>query len=145
MKASNILVNKIKEFEGFSAKPYKADKSEKYLTIGYGHYGADVKATMTVTKDSAEKLLRKDLAVYENYVNKLGVAKTQGQFDALVDFSYNLGCNSLGTSTLLKRIKAKASEKLIRDEFKKWVYCGGKKLSGLVTRRQWEADRYFIK
>ena len=145
MKASNILINKIKEFESFSAKPYKADKSEKYLTIGYGHYGADVKATMTVTKDSAEKLLRKDLVVYENYVNKLGVAKTQGQFDALVDFSYNLGCNALGTSTLLKRIKAKASEKLIRDEFKKWVYCGGKKLGGLVTRRQWEADRYFSK
>ena len=145
MKASNILINKIKEFEKFSAKPYKADKSEKYLTIGYGHYGADVKATMTITKDSAEKLLRKDLIVYENYVNKLGVAKTQGQFDALVDFSYNLGCTALGTSTLLKRIKAKASEKLIRAEFARWVHCNGKKLGGLVTRRQWEADRYFSK
>lgn len=145
MKASSILINKMKEFEGFSAKPYKADKSEKYLTIGYGHYGADVKAAMRVTKDSAEKLLRKDLVTYENYVNKLGVAKTQGQFDALVDFSYNLGCNSLGGSTLLKRIKANASETLIRAEFKKWVYCGGKRLTGLVTRREWEADRYFSK
>ena len=145
MKASNILINKLKEFEGFSAKPYKADKSEKYLTIGYGHYGVDVKPTMTVTRDSAEKLLRKDLVTYEKYVNKLCVAKTQGQFDALVDFCYNLGCGSLGNSTLLKRIKAKASEALIRAEFNKWVYCGGKKLSGLVARRQWEADRYFSK
>ena len=145
MKASDILVNKIKEFEGFSPKPCKADKSEKYLTIGYGHYGADVKANMTITKEAATTLLRKDLAISENYVNKLGVSKTQGQFDALVDFSYNLGCNALGTSTLLKRIKAKASEALIRAEFNKWVYCGGKKLSGLVTRRQWEADRYFAK
>lgn len=143
MKASDILINKLKEFEGFSAKPYKADKSEKYLTIGYGHYGADVKVTMTVTKDSAEKLLRKDLVTYENYINKLRVAETQGQFDALVDFCYNLGCNALGSSNLLKRIKAKASEKLIRAEFNRWVYCGGKKLTGLVTRRQWEADRYF--
>lgn len=145
MKASNILINKMKEFEGFSAKPYKADKSEKYLTIGYGHYGADVKSTMTVTKDSAEKLLRKDLVTYENYVNKLGVAKTQGQFDALVDFCYNLGCNALGGSTLLKRIKAGASKSLIIAEFKRWVYCNGKQLSGLVTRREWEAGRYFSK
>lgn len=145
MKASNILIEKIKEFEGFSSKPCKADKSERYLTIGYGHYGADVKANMTITKEAATALLRKDLAVSENYVNKLGVTKTQGQFDALVDFCYNIGCGSLGGSTLLKKIKSHASEKEIRTEFAKWKYCGGKVLPGLVKRRQWEADRYFAK
>lgn len=145
MKASNILIEKIKEFEGFLSKPYKADKSEKYLTIGYGHYGADVKANMTITKEAATALLRKDLQGAESYVNKLGVVKTQGQFDALADFCYNLGSGALGSSTLLKKIKARASEKEIRAEFAKWVYCGGKVLPGLVKRRQWEANRYFAK
>ena len=145
MKASNILIEKIKVFEGFSAKPCRADKSEKYLTIGYGHYGKDVKLNMTITKEAAEALLRKDLQVAENYVTKLNVVKKQQEFDALVDFCYNLGCASLGSSTLLKKIKAHASEKEIRAEFKRWVHCGGKVLPGLVKRRQWEADRFFAK
>lgn len=145
MRASDILINKIKEFEGFSPKPCKADKSEKYLTIGYGHYGADVKPRMTITKEAATILLRKDLQTAENYVNKLGVAKTQGQFDALVDFCYNLGCGALGNSTLLRKIKVKDSEKAIRAEFGRWIYCGGKILPGLVKRREWEANRYFSK
>lgn len=145
MKASNILIEKIKVFEGFSAKPYKADKSEKYLTIGYGHYGKDVKLNMTITKEAAEALLRKDLQVAENYVTKLNVVKKQQEFDALVDFCYNLGSSSLGSSTLLKKIKAHASEKEIRAEFKRWIHCGGKVLPGLVERRQWEADRFFSK
>lgn len=145
MKASDILINKIKEFEGFSSKPCKADKSEKYLTIGYGHYSAEVKPSMTITKEDATILLKKDLAIFENYVNKLGVIKTQGQFDALVDFCYNLGCVSLKNSTLLKKIKTNSSENEIRKEFAKWVHCGGKVLPGLIKRRQWEADRYFSK
>lgn len=145
MKASNILIEKIKEFEGFSSKPCKADKSEKYLTIGYGHYGADVKPNMSITKEAATTLLRKDLQVAENYVTKLNVAKNQQQFDALADFCYNLGCNALGGSTLLKKIKAHATEKEIRAEFAKWVHCGGKVLPGLVKRRQWESNRYFSK
>ena len=145
MKASDILMEKIKELEGFMPKAGKAAKSEKYLTIGYGHYGADVKPGMTITKEAATTLLRKDLLAAEGYVAKLGVAKTQGQFDALTDFCYNLGGGALGSSALLKKIKANAPEKEIRAEFAKWVHCGGKVLPGLVKRRQWEADRYFSK
>lgn len=145
MKASDILIEKIKEFEGFMPKAGKAAKSEKYLTIGYGHYGADVKPGLTVTKEAATTLLRKDLQGAEGYVSKLGVAKVQGQFDALVDFCYNLGSGALGSSTLLKKVKANAPEKEIRAEFAKWVHCGGKVLPGLAKRRQWEADRYFGK
>lgn len=143
MKSSTTLIERIKDFEGFTSKPYKADKSEQYLTIGYGHYGADVKAGMTVTKEQATQLLHRDLATSEAFVNKLGVCKTQGQFDALVDFAYNLGTGSLASSTLLKRIKARASEKEIRLQFLRWVYCGGKVLPGLVKRRNWEANRFF--
>lgn len=145
MKASDVLIEKIKEFEGFMPKSSKAAKSEKYLTIGYGHYGADVKPGMTITKEAATALLRKDLQTAESYVTKLNAVSTQPRFDALVDFCYNLGSTALGNSTLLRKVRANSSEKEIRAEFSKWVHCGGKVLPGLVRRRQWEADRFFSK
>ena len=47
--------------------------------------------------------LRRDLAEYEAFVDKLGVTERQNKFDALVDFAYNLGCDALAGSTLLKK------------------------------------------
>jgi lysozyme len=67
----------------------------------------------------------------------------QNQFDALVSFAYNLGVGNLKSSTLLKKVNANPSDPTIRDEFMKWVNGGGKKLPGLVKRRQAEADLYF--
>ena len=64
-----------------------------------------------------------------------------------VDFAYNLGCDALEGSTLLKKIRACAPDAEVRAEFMKWVYAtvAGKKrkLEGLVKRRKWEADRFF--
>ena len=145
MKASNLLIEKIKTFEGFSAKPCKAYKTEKYLTIGYGHYGPDVKPHMTITPDAATELLRRDLVSAERYVTKLNVCRNQFEFDALCDFCYNLGSAQLASSTLLKKVRARASEAEIRTEFAKWVHCGKKVLPGLIKRRQWEADWFFKK
>ena len=51
----------------------------------------------------------------------------------------------LASSTLLRKIRAGASESEIRNEFSRWVYSNGVKLNGLVKRRQWEADRFFEK
>lgn len=135
----------IKQFEGLRTKAYKPVSSEKYYTIGYGHYGADVKWNMTITEQQAEELLRKDIAKFQSYVNNLGVCKRYSEFASIVDFVFNLGTNALATSTLLKKIRAKASEAEIRYQFSRWVYSGGKKLPGLVKRRAWEADRYFDK
>ena len=145
MKSSDLLIRKIKEFEGLSLKAYKPVPTEKFYTIGYGHYGADVKANQVITEKEAESLLRKDLEKFEAYVNKLDVCKKQFQFDALVDFSFNLGTAALGRSTLLKYIRAKKPEQYIREEFAKWVNSKGMRLKGLVIRRQWEADRYYGK
>lgn len=153
MKASGTLIGKIKEFEGFRSKAYRATPSEKYLTIGYGHYGADVKQHMTITRDAATELLRKDLVRFEKYVTGLNVARSQFEFDALVDFCYNLGTDALEGSTLLKKIRAAHSTTVetaahkedIKKEFMKWVYAEGKKLAGLVRRREWEAERFFTK
>ena len=145
MKSSDLLIRKIKEFEGLSLKAYKPVPTEKFYTIGYGHYGADVKANQVITEKEAESLLRKDLEKFEAYVNKLDVCKRQGQFDGLVSFSFNLGTAALGRSTLLKYIRANKAEQYIRGEFAKWVNSGGVPLRGLKIRRQWEADRYYGK
>ena len=145
MKSSDLLIRKIKEFEGLSLKAYKPVPTEKFYTIGYGHYGADVKANQVITEKEAESLLRKDLEKFEDYVNKLDVCKRYSEFASLTDFAFNLGTAALGRSTLLKYIRQGKPEQYIREEFAKWVNSKGMRLKGLVIRRAWEADRYFGK
>lgn len=140
MKVSKLLIEKIKEFEGFSSFAYVCPGGK--WTVGYGHVRGVTKGRI-VTEREADELLREDLMQYERCVNELDVAQTQGQFDALVDFAFNLGCESLRGSTLLAKIRAGAPCSDIRAEFMRWVYAGGQVMKGLVQRRQWEADRYF--
>ena len=142
MKSSELLINKIIEFEGCKLTAYKCPAG--VWTIGVGHTKG-VKQGQAITEAQAMTLLKGDLLPCENYVNNLGVCKTQGQFDALVDFTFNLGTAALGRSTLLKYIRQGKAEQYIRGEFAKWVKSGGKTLAGLVKRRAWEADRYFGK
>ena len=142
MKSSELLLNKIIDFEGCKLTAYKCPAG--VWTIGVGHTKG-VKQGQTITEAQAMSLLKGDLLPCENYVNNLGVCKTQGQFDSLVSFSFNLGTAALGRSTLLKYIRAKKPEQYIREEFAKWVNSKGMRLKGLVIRRQWEADRYYGK
>ena len=142
MKSSELLLNKIIDFEGCKLTAYKCPAG--VWTIGVGHTKG-VKQGQTITEAQAMSLLKGDLLPCENYVNNLGVCKTQGQFDALVDFAFNLGTAALGRSTLLKYIRAKKPEQYIREEFGKWVNSKGMRLKGLVIRRQWEVDRYYGK
>ena len=142
MKSSELLLNKIIEFEGCKLTAYKCPAG--VWTIGVGHTKG-VKQGQTITKAQAISLLKGDLLPCENYVNNLGVCKTQGEFDAIVDFAFNLGTAALGRSTLLKYIRAKKPEQYIREEFAKWVNSKGMRLKGLVIRRAWEADRYYGK
>ena len=141
MRASDILINKLKEFEGLRTEAYY--DAAGVLTIGYGHTGPDVRPGDVISKYWAEHLLKADLFDTERAVDQLGVAKTQGQFDALVSFAYNLGFYKLKTSAMLKTIREGGNRNAIRKEFKRWVYGGGKPLPGLVKRREWEADRFF--
>lgn len=143
-EASEILIKAIKIFEGYRSAAYKDAKG--VWTIGYGHTGDSkrgyVRQGQKCTEAKAEEWLRKDIAIATAYVNKQGCCKTQGQFDALVDFAYNLGTGNLGRSTLLKKVKHGAPVAQVQAEFRKWVYSGGKILQGLVRRRNWEAIRY---
>ena len=142
MKSSELLLNKIIDFEGCKLTAYKCPAG--VWTIGVGHTKG-VKQGQTISEAQAMSLLKGDLLPCENYVNNLGVCKNQGQFDALVDLCFNLGTGALGRSTLLKFIRQGKAEQYIRGEFAKWVKSGGKTLAGLVKRRAWEADRYFGK
>ena len=142
MKSSDLLLNKIIDFEGCKLTAYRCPAG--VWTIGVGHTRG-VKQGQKITEAQAISLLKGDLLPCENYVNNLGVCKTQGQFDALVDFCFNLGTGALGRSTLLKFIRQGKAEQYIRGEFAKWVKSGGKTFAGLVKRRAWEADRYFGK
>ena len=141
MEASEVLIEKLKEFEGFRRDAYRDEAG--VLTIGYGHTGKDVREGDRLTTYNAEQLLMIDLQEHEAAVRRLHVARTQGQFDALVSFAFNLGIERLQGSTLLKVIRHGGSHDQIQREFKRWVYAGGKKLRGLERRRAWEARRFF--
>ena len=97
---------------------------------------------MRINEEKAEELLKRDLFFVEKFVNGIPKVRTQGQFDALVSFTYNVGVGKLKRSTLLKKIMHDAPTAEIQREFMKWVYSGGKKLDGLVRRRRWEAQRW---
>lgn len=139
MEASKTLIEKIKEFEGFSNTAYTCPAG--VWTCGFGHT-KNVTATTTCTRQEAEKWLRQDLIPAVKYVNTIPEIDTQGKFDAVVDFIYNLGEQNFKSSTLYKKIKSQAKTSEIVAEFKCWVYGGGKKLPGLVKRREWESKRW---
>ena len=130
MQISENGLKLIEQFEGLRLTAYKASRRDKYYTIGYGHYGADVKQGMTITEAQAEAYLRQDVAEAEAAVNKYsGYGWNQNQFDALVSFAYNVG-NIDGLTNNGKRSVAEISAKL-----PEYVYSGGVKQAGLVRRR----------
>lgn len=138
-RASDTLIQAVKQFEGLRLKAYRCPAG--IWTIGYGHTRG-VKAGQQITRAQADSLLVGDLLPFVQYVNRLGVCKTQGQFDALVDFAYNLGTAALGSSTLLQRIRINADDATICKEFRRWVHSGGKVLAGLKKRREWECEQW---
>lgn len=142
LRVSNLLIKKLKEFEGLRLVAYKPTKAERWYTIGYGHSAGDVRAGMRINEEKAEELLRRDLFFVEKFVNGIPKVQTQGQFDALVSFTYNVGVGNLKKSTLLKKIMHDAPTAEIQREFMKWVYSGGKRMDGLVKRRRWESERW---
>ena len=140
MKVSENLMTQLMVMEGLSLEAY--EDCAGVPTIGYGHT-KDVKMGDRISKYWAKELLKDDVREVEQQVQALNVAQTQGQFDALVSFTFNLGIGRLKSSTLLKVIREGGSKNAIKKEFKRWVYAGGKRLRGLERRREWEAKRFF--
>lgn len=140
MKVTDNLMTQLMVMEGLSLEAY--EDCAGVPTIGYGHT-KDVKMGDRISKYWAKELLKDDVREVEQQVQALNVAQTQGQFDALVSFTFNLGIGRLKSSTLLKVIREGGSMSAIKKEFKRWVYAGGKRLRGLERRREWEAKRFF--
>lgn len=137
MKISDNGVNLIKHFEGFVHYVYK--DAAGHPTIGYGHLIKSGEKFTSITKKEGIMLLKNDLIQFENGINRLvRVPLTQGEFDALVSFAFNLGNGALQRSTLLMKLN-RLEYGDAADEFTRWVYAGGRRLKGLVRRR--EAER----
>ena len=136
MKTSIKGINLIKEFEGLRLCAYKATPSEKYYTIGYGHYSADVTPNMTITKAEAESMLTRDLAWAERAVGDIGLYLTQNEFDALVSFTFNLGTGNL------KKLTKGRNKTEIADAMLLYNKAGGKELAGLTRRRKAERSLF---
>jgi len=129
----------IKGFEGLRLSAYQ--DSAGVWTIGYGHTG-NVQPGDRITQAQADDLLQKDTAWAQQAVrDQVKVPLSQGQFDALTSFTFNLGAGALEKSTLLKKLNA-GDYAGAQAEFGKWVHAGGEVLQGLVRRRAAEADLF---
>lgn len=132
MRISQRGLDLIKEFEGLRLSAYICPAGVP--TIGYGTT-AGVKIGQTITKDRAEELLRADVAAFERHVLRLvKVPLTQGQFDALVAFVYNIGAGAFEKSTMLRQLNAGLYADAAQ-QFDRWNQAGGKVLAGLTRRR----------
>ncbi|CAB4195801.1 COG3772 Phage-related lysozyme (muraminidase) [uncultured Caudovirales phage] len=142
---SPACIGLVKLFEGFRANVYECPAG--IPTIGYGSTrGSDGQpltlAAPSVTEDEAVALLARDLGGAARSVLRLiSVPLTDGQFDALADFVYNLGGGALQRSTLRAKVN-RGEHDGIPAEFMKWVRGGGRVLPGLVKRRAAEVRMY---
>ena len=139
MKYSSSGMQLTEKFEGCSLKAYQDITG--VWSIGYGHTSGVV-AGQTCTQEQAEQWLAEDMAWAEKCVNnEVHVPLTQGEFDAVCDFIFNLGVGSFEHSTLLRLINAGDYESA-SQEFDKWDKAGGKVVAGLLRRRQAETDEF---
>ena len=95
-----------------------------------------------ITQAEATELLCKDVRIAERAVLRLiSVPLTDGQFDALVSFTFNLGAGALQRSTMRRKVN-RGQHEAVPAELMKWVWADGKRLPGLVRRRRLESNFY---
>lgn len=115
------------------------------LTLGWGHTNANgrkIRDGDVWTQGECDAALRQDLAVSERGVRRrVKVELTQGQFDALVSFTFNCGEGALARSGLLRAVNVKDFDHAA-EQFAPWNRGGGKVLKGLVRRRAAEAELF---
>lgn len=121
-----------KKFEGCSLQAYQDIAG--VWTNGYGNTHGVVPGS-TITLDQAQDDLASNIRGSEYVVNRVVVVPlTQNQFDALVDFVYNLGAGNFQGSTLLRLLNS-GDYVGASNEFPKWNHSGGHIIDGLTRRR----------
>jgi len=150
---SDACICLIQHFEGLRLDAYW-DAAGGVWTIGFGHTG-NVAQGQRITREAALDLLAQDIHAAQTLVRQAcaAVDLTQGQFDALVSFVFNVGAGRRNVkpgfayllngkpSTLLTKLRT-GDTTGAADEFLKWVYAGGKRLPGLVRRRRAERELF---
>lgn len=133
----------IKSFEGYSPDAYRDPIG--IWTIGFGSiWGMDGKRVtgdhQTISKLTAQALLRREVANSGRACRRLVGTDilNNNQFSACVSFVYNLGSGSFKASTL-RRLILRHDLGSAEGQFSRWVFAGGRKLKGLIRRR--EAER----
>lgn len=145
MKPSENAYQLIRTFEGLRCKAYKATPSEKYYTIGYGHYGPDVKRNQYITVKEAERLLQEDVETFCNRLNEITWLEQQ-HFDALCSLIYNIGWYNFRRNYIWWVFKDCYQTTTLLDCARRmtlYVRAGGQVLLGLQRRRCMEAN-YFL-
>ncbi|KAK3293582.1 lysozyme-like domain-containing protein [Chaetomium fimeti] len=144
-KSNSATVDLIGKSEGFSSKVYNDPAG--YPTVGYGHLCtkakcAEIKYKIPLSVSDGKKLLADDMKKFEKCITAMLTSKAVlnlNQYGALVSWSFNVGCGAAQGSSLIKRLnKGENVNKVLSNELPKWVHAGGKKLPGLVTRRNRE-------
>lgn len=143
-RALELSCDLTRTFEGFSATPYLCPAG--VWTIGYGStFYLDGRRVMPtdspISRETADRLLM--AVMRRQYLASVlalcpGAVRPQ-QIAALADFAYNLGVGRLRTSTLRKRVNSGQWD-MVPAELRKWVYGGGRRLPGLVRRREAEIN-----
>jgi len=124
-------------FEGFRSRVYRCPGG--YWTIGFGSRCS--KDHPPITREEGQELLARDL---QNALRgtirvcPVLVSVSKNWLGSIVDFTFNLGVGRLQNSTLRRKINAEDWD-VVPGELRKWVFAGGKKLNGLVARREAEA------
>lgn len=124
----------IKQFEGCRLTAYKPVSTEVYWTIGWGHYGPDVKAGQTITQARADALLTADCQRFADAVDNPGYCPLTAQLnanqrDALISFAFNCGTGCLKTLCRGRSLTQ------IRAAMALYNKAGGRVLAGLTRRR----------
>lgn len=134
----NISNNGLKftaAWEQFRGTAYRATPAEKYLTIGYGHYGSDVKEGQKITEGQALILLNRDMAAAVKAVDAVAhPSLTQAQFDAVVDLVFNAGAGVIAETTGAGKALRAGDVKTLRAKLALFINQNGKPVLGLRRR-----------
>jgi len=129
-----------RQFEGCRLTAYQDQVG--VWTIGYGHTGPDVTPGLTITEEQSKALLAKDVCGAAASVNNLVTVKlSQDEFDALVDFVFNLGAGAFRGSTMLRRLNSGDFEGAAA-QFERWSRAGGVIVAGFLRRRHAEESLF---
>ena len=131
-------IQALQKREGFSATPYSDHKG---YSIGFGHLIKPGESLSYVSVGQATDLMMADVQwAQEAVFSAITVPISQGQFDALVSFCYNVGAGAFKGSTLVRKINS--GDPTAPNEFGRWIYASGQQNGALIARRNSEQNQF---